>query len=126
MAHARKGIRDAAVTALTGLATTGANVFPGRQWPAENGKLPALLVYTADELAEVANIGLTLDRAVDLVIEGIVKQAVADIENTLDIIATEVEAAIGADVTLSGACKHSILTSTEVNFSREEIGRAHV
>ena len=47
MAHARKQIRDAAAAAVTGLATTGGNVFVGRATRVPASELPALLVYTA-------------------------------------------------------------------------------
>ena len=36
MAHVRQQIRDAIVTALTGLTTTGTNVFRSRIYPLEN------------------------------------------------------------------------------------------
>ncbi len=52
MAHVRKQIRDAIVTAVTGLTTTGSNVFRSRIYPLESGKLPGLCVYTKSETVE--------------------------------------------------------------------------
>ena len=46
MAHARQSIRDNVVTAVTGLSTTGTNVFRSRVYPLGENKLPALCIYT--------------------------------------------------------------------------------
>ena len=43
MAHIRQSIRDNAVTAVTGLSTTGSNVFRSRVYPLGTNKLPNLL-----------------------------------------------------------------------------------
>ena len=52
MAHYRQQIRERVATTLTGLATTGSNVFQSRVYPLENNKLPCLLVYTTEEASE--------------------------------------------------------------------------
>ena len=44
MAHVRKLIRDNITTTLTGLTTTGSNVFQTRFFPLEDTKLPALCI----------------------------------------------------------------------------------
>ena len=59
MAHIRQSIRDNAVTAVTGLSTTGSNVFRSRVYPLGTNKLPALCVYTDSEVVEYNR----LDRA---------------------------------------------------------------
>ena len=59
MAHVRQSIRDNAVTAVTGLSTTGSNVFRSRVYPLGTNKLPALCVYTDSEVVEYNR----LDRA---------------------------------------------------------------
>ena len=41
MAHIRQSIRDNAMTAVTGLSTTGSNVFRSRVYPLGTNKLPA-------------------------------------------------------------------------------------
>nr|ADI23589.1 hypothetical protein [uncultured nuHF2 cluster bacterium HF0770_42C12] len=40
MAHVRQSIRDNVVTAVTGLSTTGSNVFRSRVYPLGTNKLP--------------------------------------------------------------------------------------
>ena len=52
MAHVRQSIRDNAVTAVTGLSTTGSNVFRSRVYPLGTNKLSALCVYTNGETVE--------------------------------------------------------------------------
>ena len=59
MAHVRKQIRDAIKTALTGLATTGANCYQSRVFPFESTKLPALLIYTKSETTDFDTISQT-------------------------------------------------------------------
>ena len=52
MAYIRQSIRDNAVTAITGLSTTGSNVFRSRVYPLGTNKLPALCVYTDSEVVK--------------------------------------------------------------------------
>ena len=57
MSHVRKQIRDAVVTALTGLSTTGSRVYKSRIYPLETGKLPGLAIYTKSEEIQNNTIG---------------------------------------------------------------------
>jgi hypothetical protein len=107
MAHQRKTIRDQVVTTLTGLTTTGSNVFNSRVYPNEQSKLPLLNVYTLSEASELDATGGLL-RTIDLAVEGFA-QANSNIENTMDTIAKEVEEALGADHTLNGTCTNSFV-----------------
>ena len=47
MAHARKQIRDQLKTTLTGLTTTGSNVFNSRVY--DHDALPCISIYTLSE-----------------------------------------------------------------------------
>jgi len=120
MAHIRKQVRGAAVTLLTGLATTGSNVFPTRLYPIAEGKLPCLLVYTNSESAEVVTLTRPrlMQRDLELVVEGLTKDTTS-IDDALDQIALEVEEAIGSDQTLGGLGKDIVLSSSEVEISAE-------
>ena len=62
MAHIRKSIRDNAVTAVTGLSTTGSNVFRSRVYPLGTNKLPALCVYTNGETVEYNRLDRVRDK----------------------------------------------------------------
>jgi len=117
MAHQRKTIRDQVVTTLTGLTTTGSNVFNSRIYPNEQSKLPLLNIYSLSEASELDATGGLL-RTMDLVVEGFA-QANSNIENTMDTIAKEVEEALGADHTLNGTCTTHSLSSTEISLNNE-------
>ena len=103
MTHVRQQIRDDIVTTLTGLATTGSNVFRSRIFPLEETNLPALCIYTKSEASEYDTIGLprSVNRVLDVAVEAYVK-GVSNYDNTLDTIAVEVEDNIGLDLVNTG------------------------
>jgi len=118
MSHVRQQIRDDIVTTLTGLTTTGSNVFRSRIFPLEETNLPALCIYTKSETSEYDTIGLprSVNRILDVAVEAYVK-GVSNYDNTLDTIAVEVEEAIAADVTLGGVAKDAQITAFEADFA---------
>ena len=118
MSHVRQQIRDDIVTTLTGLTTTGSNVFRSRIFPLEQTNLPALCIYTKSETSEYDTIGLprSVNRILDVAVEAYVK-GVSNYDNTLDTIAVEVEEAIAADVTLGGVAKDAQITAFEADFA---------
>jgi len=117
MSHVRTQIRNAVATAVTGLASTGSNVFKGRYHSLQNGKIPALCVYTTGESAEVDVMGTSARgsmRELDVAIEAYAKVTTV-VEDTLDGIAVNVEEAIAADTTLSGVCKDIMYTGFDLD-----------
>ena len=121
MAHARQQIRGAAATALTGLATTGSNVFKSRVHELAQDELDALRIYTRNE-PDVETLQLTdpaeQRRDLELVVEGVTR-ATDDMDDTLDDIAEEVEVALAADITLGGLVHSVYIDSTEIEMSAE-------
>jgi hypothetical protein len=118
--HVRQQIREKFGTTLTGLTTTGSNVFESRVYPLENASLPALIIYTKSETSEPIVIGTQrlMSRELSVVIEGYAK-ATSNFDDTIDTISKEVEAAIAADRTLDGLAKDTYLESTEIEFNSE-------
>jgi len=118
MAHVRKQIRDAIVTATTGLTTTGSNVFRSRIYPLEQTKLPGLCIFTRSEAVEFDTLTMprSISRSLDVMIEAYVS-ATANYDNTLDQIAVEVEEALAANVTLGNLAKDTQVTAFEADFS---------
>ncbi len=114
--HVRKQVRTAIVTAVTGLATTGSNVFAFRRHRLRESQLPAVLVYFEDE--RVSNVGeragssRLLQRIGRYAIQGVVADS-SGVEDTLDDISAEVEAAIGADPKLGGAVRSIMLENAQ-------------
>lgn len=120
MSHVRKQIRSYFETQLTGLASTGSNVYESRIYPLVQAKLPALIVYTTTESSQEAAFGAQVvqHRVLTVTVEGYVR-ALANFDDSLDQIATEVEEAILDDRTLGGLANNTVLTSTDSQYSGE-------
>lgn len=95
MSHARSTIRDAFVTALAGLTTTGARVYKSRLYPLDNDNLPGLTVFvTSEEVGEdEGKIARIQHRSCEVVVKGYDK-LIAGLDDQLDTIAAEVESAV--------------------------------
>lgn len=128
MAHLRKTIREHVKTTCTSLSTTGSNVYETRYFPLQTANLPALLIYTNEESIEEYTIGAstrTQIRLLQVIIEAHV-QGTANIDDTLDTIAEEVEEAMCADPTRGGNANDTKLVNTEYEFDTgsQKIGLA--
>ena len=102
--HVHRQIREAAATALTGLASTGANVYTNRLYPLPAAALPALRVSLDDEQAEPASVHapVILQRTAILVVECCAQADDDSLDDTCDQMAKEVETALAAGITVSG------------------------
>jgi len=120
MAHLRQQIRERVGTTLTGLTTTGSNVFQSRVYPIENTKLPCLLIYTREESSEPLDMSppRTIEKRLSLVVEGYVK-ANSNYDDTIDTITKEVEVAMYGDRLINNLAKDSFLVSTDISFNGE-------
>lgn len=118
MSHVRQQIREAVGTALTGLTTTGTNVFTNRVYNLPDSKLPALVIYVKDETTGTVT-SSSIQRMVTLVIEGYAKAA-SDLDDTLDTIAAEVEAAIWQNTSVLSLGKFTDFKGTEIDFAGGE------
>ena len=119
MAHLRQSIRERIGTLVTGLSTTGSNVFQSRVYPVEDASLPCLLVYTTSEESEVTEIASPrpMTRFLNVIVQGVVGATTPD--DTLDDISKEVEVALAGDVTINSLANNSFLSSTEIEYSAE-------
>lgn len=118
MAHVRKTIREYFGTQLTGLTTTGANAFESRVYPMQSAKLPAILIYTTTESSQEQAFSSkrVQNRLLSVEVQGFVR-AISNFDDTLDLIAKEVEVAILDDPTLGGLAINTELTSTQADYS---------
>lgn len=118
MAHFRQQIRERVATTLTGLTTTGSNVFQSRVYPLENTKLPCLLIYTREESSQplAMNPPRSIEKVLQLVVEAYVK-ANTNYDDTIDTICQEVEEALFTDRLINNLAKDSFLVSTEINYN---------
>ena len=114
----RRQIRERAATTLTGLTTTGSNVFQSRVYPMESAGLPGLCIYTTEETVEMQSMGATrhVSRDLTLIVEGYAT-ASANVDDTLDQIGKEIEIAMSGDITLNDLAQDSYLSSVEITLS---------
>ena len=118
MSHVRQQIRERIAANVTGLTTTGSNVFASRVYNISTSELPALLVYAISESSErdsfLSSNGL--ERVVDILVEGYATTS-ANLDSVLDTIAAEVETAVAGDPTCNGLCKDIFLSNTDVDLT---------
>jgi hypothetical protein len=119
--HIDKQIRDAATTLLTGLSTTGANVFKSRVYPLQDSELPALRVYVDGSSIEVKSIGganRVVEREIELVVE-FCDKVITSYDDHADASKKEVEQAIANSNTLTGKVKYAQLARIETERDGE-------
>ena len=119
MAHLRQSIRERIATDVTGLSTTGSNVFQSRVYPVEDASLPCLLVYTTSEESEVTEMASPrpMTRFLNVIVQGVVGATTPD--DTLDDISKEVEVALAGDVSINNLANNSFLSSTTIEFNSD-------
>lgn len=124
MAHPRKLVRDAVVAILKNATAAGARVYATRIEPIRKSPLPAIAVYTLSEETEptISNTApRELVRIVKVEVSGFVAHSDAiPVDDAMDALAEEIEAALGADRYLSGAAGDSMLESTIMQVREED------
>lgn len=99
--HRSEDIVAAVLTAVTGLATTGANAFRGRTYEIPETSVPCVCVYQGGDFQLTNTSPWTfIDSELSIVVEAIVKDSSAQAETTLNQIRYEVSEALQADITL--------------------------
>jgi hypothetical protein len=105
MIHARTQIRSAVVALLTANAALPRKIASGKQYPVQPEDLPALLVYTREEVSQedrsVMGGPPILDHRLELLIVGVIN--VEDSDDLADALALEVDNAIGDAAADGGA-----------------------
>lgn len=118
--HARQQIRNQVKTTLTGLTTTGANVFANRVFEYDKAAMPSLNILTNTDKVELdmrASGGKDL-HDLELIIEVRVK-ASASVDDTIDTICAEVETAIFGSNDLNGLAERIDLIDTQIGIDAE-------
>ena len=105
---------------LTGLSSTGSNVFQSHVCPLENDDLPSLCIYTQDEEIEI---GVTGDPRVYhstmILIVDCYAQTFSNLDEQLDQIGIEVQVAMTEDIDTNNLVKDSYLSSVDISYSGE-------
>ena len=118
MTHVMQSIRSNLVSTLTGLATTGANVYETRVYPLAEDKLPGLAIYTTSEASDYATMSppRTVLRTITASVEIYVK-AVSGYDDLVDNISAQIESALYTDRTRGGNARDTRVVSFESQFS---------
>jgi len=120
MSHFRKQTRDALVTALTGLTTTGSNIFKAKASDFEPAQIPGLnLMTSADEWDPEVSAPEYDARDLAVEIEIVVKKE-DGLEDLIDQIEVEVFDAITGDAPLAALVKRMKLISSELEVSDDQ------
>lgn len=124
MSHIRQQIRAAILAKLTGLPTTGGNVFQTRVWPVNDSELPCLLIMTDADMINsysdgslVGFVPRSVNRTLHLTIVAVVRGVAID--DALDAICLDVEKALAADRFLGGLSANITLSDTRIQFKGE-------
>ena len=105
---------------LTGLSSTGSNVFQSYVYPLENADLPALCIYTQDEEIEVGATGdpRVCHSIMTLIVDGYAQKS-SNLDDQLDQIGIEVQVAMAGDIDINNLVKDSYLSSVDISYSGE-------
>ena len=119
MSHIRQQLREAFAAQVTGLTTSGTDVFQSRIRNMAAADIPGLRVYSEQEQIEdddVLAVPYLQRRTITIRCEAVAK-ATANLDDTLDTMCKEVEVAIAANSTLGGLAKlHCSLLSTNIRM----------
>jgi hypothetical protein len=113
--HVRKQLRDAVATRLTGLTTTGSRVYESRAVPVGDANMPGLLIYATQEQAQDATLLSDVERRIEIRVEGVAKVS-ANLDDTLDLIAKEVEIALSTSLTIGSASTKLVYQGTSISM----------
>lgn len=121
--HIRKQIRDKFETILTGLATTGSNVFASRVYPLDTRKdLPALVIINDKDEVRAHNPRIKQprlqERRMGISVYGVASDPKL-LDDVLDTIAEEVETVLFLNPTLDGLVLQTELVNIEAALSAE-------
>ena len=120
--HERQAIRNAVVAALTNTTAAGSRVVKSRQEPVRMAELPTINVASIDDTTDEESSSSAprdLFRTYTLRIVGFVSAASpavgpeTSVDDALDALALEIEAALDADVTFGDTASDSYVSGTE-------------
>ena len=96
---------------LTGLSSTGSNVFQSHVCSLENDDLPSLCIYTQDVEIEVGASGVprVYHSTMILIVDGYAHKS-SNLDDQLDQIGIEVQFAMAGDIDINNLVKDSYLS----------------
>jgi hypothetical protein len=119
MAHIRTLLRNSLITAITGLATTGARVYTPSKYPNLESEIPGLMVDVADTATSDSLATPTLQmRTFEITITALVRST-SDADALLNQIGLEVETALAGGITVAGRALVLDYTGSTPDFSAD-------
>ena len=118
--HLRREIKERVATILTGLSSTGSNVFQSHVCSLENDDLPSLCIYTKEEEIEVGASGVlrVYHSTMILIVDGYAHKS-SILDDQLDQIGIEIQFAMAGDIDIKNLVKDSYLSSVDISYSGE-------
>ena len=118
--HLRRMIRERVATMLTGLSSTGSNVFQSHVCSLENDDLPSLCIYTKEEEIEVGASGVlrVYHSTMILIVDGYAHKS-SNLDDQINQIGIEVQVAMAGDIYIYNLVKDSYLSSVDISYSGE-------
>jgi hypothetical protein len=113
VAHVREQIRNRFATLLGALA--GGRVYTSRVYPVDTLPVIAIFANSETSVQDPLLAAARLNRDVDVIVE-IAAEAIADVDATVDVLASSVESAIAADPTMAGIAVDVTLTGTTMEI----------
>ena len=103
---------------LTGLSSTGSNVFQSHVCSLENDDLPSLCIYTQDEEIEVGAFGVprVYHSTMILIVDGYAQKS-SNLDDQLNQIGIEVQVVMAGDIDIYNLVKDSYLSSVGISYS---------
>lgn len=115
----RRQIREAVASALAGLTTSGANVFPSRTYELQDAELPGLRIYEGQlAVDESLDDGPVEDQTLAIVVEACSKRS-ANLDNELAEMEREVRVRVHQTAWLGGKASARFLGSDEPELDGE-------
>lgn len=121
MSAQRKAIRQSLAAILKNAATAaGDRVFSSRSTPIFESELPAILVYTRSESVELfAESPREYKRTVTVVIEAVAETTGENLDDQLDDVGQEIEAALAVDHTAGDTVSELTLSGSDLLVDRD-------
>ena len=96
---------------LTGLSSTGSNVFQSHECPKKNDDLPSLCIYTQEEEIEVGAFGVSIvyHSTMILIVDGYAQKS-SNLDDQHYQIGIEVQFAMAGDIDINNLVKDSYLS----------------
>lgn len=116
--HKRQAIRENLKTTLTGLTTTGSNVFTTRVYPVAQTLTQGIIIYNESESIQYLTTGTarTQERISIFKVEVYVKTNTG-FDDKMDTIMAEIESALAVDVTRGGHAIDTMIDSFDSEYN---------